>query len=147
MDRRQRPQHLAPTGAANDSRMARERLDTHEASRASGRHWQCRGPALLRRSKLDYWAASHRRRWILAYEPGSPSGPSAWLIRAALPFFFCKPLTNNRQRLRSAFALLLPRAVFALILRNFGDVCHTTAPPSGAISLGAVEGFHVFGQG
>src|SRR6266478_567889 len=147
MDRGQRPQHLAPTGAANDSRMARERLDTHETHRASGRHWQCRGPALLRRSKLDYWAASHRRWWLLADGSRSAACPAARLITRRSSFFPCKPPTNNRKRLPSAFALLPPRALSSLIFRNFGDVRHINAPPSGAISSGDVEVFHVFGQG
>src|SRR5713101_7329785 len=115
VDRRQRPQHPAPTGTANDSRMAHERLDAHEAHRASRGHWQCRGPALLGGSQLDHWTTPHRRWRILADGSGTPPGPTVRLTRATLS----SSLANNLWQLRNVFALLRPPAVFALIAGNF----------------------------
>ena len=53
LDRRQRAEHAARAGRADDSRSSPERLDADAAARHAGRHRQRRGAVLLERSRMD----------------------------------------------------------------------------------------------
>ena len=62
LDRRQRAEHAARAGAADDSRAPGGRLDADAPARHAGRHWQ-RGRAVLREgSRLDHRPGGRGRR-------------------------------------------------------------------------------------
>ena len=62
MDRRQRAQHPAGSGRADDPRPPQERMDADAAAGHAGGHRQRRHAALLERGGLDYGSAHRRGR-------------------------------------------------------------------------------------